>query len=58
MGVTDDTYLPTEEELNIHEINISGPALKAAAHHLGNACLQENNVSEVNYLIKKLIFKN
>ncbi|GJQ76613.1 Ndufa8 [Trypoxylus dichotomus] len=43
MGITDDTYLPSEEELTVPEVNVSGPVLKAAAHHLGNACLNENN---------------
>ncbi|KAI4468794.1 nadh-ubiquinone oxidoreductase [Holotrichia oblita] len=43
MGITDETYLPSEEELTVTEVNVSGPVLKAAAHHLGNACLNENN---------------
>lgn len=57
MGITDETYLPTDEELTVPEVNVSGPVLKAAAHHLGNACLKENNVCEVNYLISELILR-
>ncbi|XP_022909742.1 NADH dehydrogenase [ubiquinone] 1 alpha subcomplex subunit 8 [Onthophagus taurus] len=43
MGITEQTYLPTEEELTVQEVNVSGPVLKAGAHHLGNDCLHENN---------------
>ncbi|CAH0551268.1 unnamed protein product [Brassicogethes aeneus] len=43
MGVTDDVILPTEEELTVPEINLSGPALKAGAFHLGKACENQNN---------------
>lgn len=57
MVVTDDTYLPTEEELTVPEVNVSGPVLIAAAHHLGDACLNENNVCEVNYLINNLMLE-
>lgn len=44
MSITNDLNLPTEEELTVQEVNLSGPVLKAAAFHLGNACLHENNV--------------
>lgn len=44
MGITDDVWLPTEEELTVQEINLSGPALKAGAVQLGKACELENNV--------------
>lgn len=44
MGITENTTLPTEEELTVPEVNLSGPALKAGAFHLGKACEWENNV--------------
>lgn len=44
MGITDDVWLPTEEELTVPEVPLSGPALKAGAFHLGVACEFENNV--------------
>lgn len=43
MGITKDTELPTEEELTVQEINLSGPALRAGAFHLGIDCEFENN---------------
>nr|CAI5847992.1 unnamed protein product [Callosobruchus analis] len=43
MVVTDSVNLPTEEELTVQEVNLSGPALKAGAFHLGKACEFENN---------------
>ncbi|XP_060528089.1 NADH dehydrogenase [ubiquinone] 1 alpha subcomplex subunit 8 [Cylas formicarius] len=43
MTVTDEITLPTEEELTVQEINLSGPALRAGAFHLGKACEFENN---------------
>jgi NADH dehydrogenase (ubiquinone) 1 alpha subcomplex subunit 8 len=44
MVITNDTDLPTEEELTVQEINLSGPVLKAASFHVGRVCLHENNV--------------
>lgn len=44
MGITHEVELPTEEQLTVQEINLSGPALKAGAFHLGKACEWENNV--------------
>lgn len=44
MGITEETYLPTEEELTVQEINLSGPALTAASVHIGKACEFQNNV--------------
>lgn len=44
MSITEDVYLPSEEELTVQEINISGTALKAGANHLGKVCEFENNV--------------
>ncbi|KAL3288443.1 hypothetical protein HHI36_002888 [Cryptolaemus montrouzieri] len=43
MSILEDAYLPTDEELTTQEVNLSGPVLKAAAFHYGNACLAENN---------------
>ncbi|KAF5306485.1 hypothetical protein FQA39_LY08891 [Lamprigera yunnana] len=43
MSITEETTLPTEDELTVQEINISGPGLKAAAFHLGKDCEWENN---------------
>lgn len=43
MVVTKDVYLPTEEELTVPEVNLSGPALRAGAFHLGKQCEAENN---------------
>ncbi|XP_030753329.1 NADH dehydrogenase [ubiquinone] 1 alpha subcomplex subunit 8 [Sitophilus oryzae] len=43
MTITDDTCLPTEEELTVQEINLTGPVLKSAGFHLGKACESENN---------------
>lgn len=53
MGLTDDVWLPTEEELTVQEIPLSGPALKAGAFHLGKACEFENNVWLCCYLIRR-----
>ncbi|CAH1966090.1 unnamed protein product [Acanthoscelides obtectus] len=43
MVLTESVNLPTEEELTVQEVNLSGPALKAGAFHLGKACEFENN---------------
>lgn len=45
MVVTYKVELPTEEELTVPEVNLSGPALKAGAFHLGKYCEFQNNVS-------------
>lgn len=51
MGITDDVWLPSEEELTVQEIPLSGPALRAGAFHLGKACEFDNNVRLSYYLI-------
>lgn len=51
MGITDDVWLPSDEELTVQEIPLSGPALKAGAFHMGKACEFENNVRLFYYLI-------
>ncbi|XP_076260174.1 NADH dehydrogenase [ubiquinone] 1 alpha subcomplex subunit 8 [Rhynchophorus ferrugineus] len=43
MTISDDVNLPTEEELTVQEVNLSGPVLKAGAFHLGKVCEFENN---------------
>uniref|UniRef100_A0A6B2EIC7 NADH dehydrogenase [ubiquinone] 1 alpha subcomplex subunit 8 n=1 Tax=Phlebotomus kandelakii TaxID=1109342 RepID=A0A6B2EIC7_9DIPT len=43
MVVTFKVELPTEEELTVPEVNLSGPALKAGAFHLGKYCEFQNN---------------
>lgn len=49
MTITDETTLPTHEELTVQEVLLSGPALKAGGFHLGKACEYENNVSLHNF---------
>lgn len=44
MTISDETILPTDEELTVQEVNISGSLLKAGAFHLGKTCEYENNV--------------
>lgn len=43
MVITTETTLPTEEELTVQEVNVSGVALRAAAFHLGKYCEFANN---------------
>lgn len=42
---TFDLELPNDEELTVPEVNISSPALRAGAFHLGKKCESQNNVS-------------
>ena len=44
MAVTMDTTLPTLEELETPEINLTYASLIAAANHMGAACLKEMDV--------------
>lgn len=44
MGITEETVLPSDEELTVQEVNVSGSVLRAAAFHLGKACEFQNNV--------------
>lgn len=48
MVVTTDIYLPSEEELTVQEVNLSGPALRAGAFHYGKYCEFQNNVRFFN----------
>ncbi|XP_063217840.1 NADH dehydrogenase [ubiquinone] 1 alpha subcomplex subunit 8 [Bacillus rossius redtenbacheri] len=43
MVVTNSVTLPSEEELTVQEINISGAALKAGAFHFGKQCEYQSN---------------
>ncbi len=45
MVLTEETSLPTVEELSVQEINVSTPYLKAASMFLGKQCETVNNVS-------------
>lgn len=45
MVISDETTLPTEEELTVQEVNLSSSALRAGAFHLGKQCEKENLVS-------------
>lgn len=45
MVITSDMELPTEEELTVQELNLSGPALRAGSAHLGKYCQWTFNVS-------------
>lgn len=51
MVVTMDTKLPTEEELTVQELNLSGPALRAGSAHLGKYCQWTFNVSINNEMV-------
>ena len=45
MPITLDTYLPSEEELTVQEVEIGYPALKAGSFHLGKYCEAQRDVS-------------
>lgn len=45
MVVTLEHDLPTDEELTVPELNLSGPALRAGSFHLGKYCQKTFNVS-------------
>lgn len=42
---TEDLWIPTNEELTVEEVNLSSPALRAGAFHMGKYCENQNNVS-------------
>lgn len=46
MVITNNTKLPSEEELTVQELNVSTAALRAGAFHLGKHCEAQNNVSD------------
>ncbi|XP_046743654.1 NADH dehydrogenase [ubiquinone] 1 alpha subcomplex subunit 8 isoform X2 [Diprion similis] len=43
MVITSSTYLPTEEELTVEEVNVGTASLRAASFHLGKHCEHHNN---------------
>lgn len=45
MVITSDITFPSDEELTVPEINLSGPALRAGSFHYGKYCENQNNVS-------------
>lgn len=48
MVLTKDVSLPSEEDLTVQEVEVSTPGLRAAAFHMGKACENANNVSELD----------
>lgn len=42
---TNDVSLPSDEELTVPEVNLSSPALRAGAFHMGKYCENQNNAS-------------
>lgn len=54
MVVTNNISFPSDEELTVPEINLSGPALRAGSFHFGKYCENQNNVS---YIIKLTYLK-
>lgn len=56
MVITSATSLPTEEELTVSEINLSGAALRAGAFHMGKHCENQNNVSK--YVLLSIIYNS
>lgn len=63
MTATNETYLPTYEELYVPPLNISSAALRAGAPYFGKFCDQESKVywkrffffNKVNFLRKKTL---
>lgn len=47
MVITANHSLPTEDELTVPELKLSGPALRAGAFHLGKYCQDTFNVREI-----------
>uniref|UniRef100_A0A1B6LLR8 NADH dehydrogenase [ubiquinone] 1 alpha subcomplex subunit 8 n=1 Tax=Graphocephala atropunctata TaxID=36148 RepID=A0A1B6LLR8_9HEMI len=43
MVITDKITIPSDEELTVQEVNLSGVVLRAAAFHLGKYCEDINN---------------
>lgn len=49
--VSYEVKLPTEEELTFPEIQLSSPALRASAFHLGKYCQETFNVIKCSYFL-------
>jgi hypothetical protein len=47
---TENLQLPSDEELTVPEVNLSSPALRAGAFHMGKYCENQNNVSFVFWI--------
>ena len=50
MVLTKNIDLPSDEELNVQEVDLSFPVLQAAAFHLGKYCELKNNVCFLIFL--------
>ena len=48
MTATNQTYLPTYEELYVPPLNVTSAALKAGAVHMGKYCDIPSKVSLIN----------
>lgn len=55
MVITSETTLPTDEELTVTEINLSGAALRAGAFHMGKHCEKQNNVRTQSCFVTNII---
>ena len=44
MPFTNETYLPSYEELTVPEIEITSSVFRAAAHHMGKYCDEQSKV--------------
>ena len=51
MTATNQTYLPTYEELYVEPLNITSAALKAGAPYFGLFCDRQSKVSFNNFLV-------
>ena len=45
MPITEDLWLPSEQELKVQEIDLTTPSLKAGAIHFGKYCHEQCKVS-------------
>lgn len=45
MVLTENIKFPSNDELDVQEINLTFPVLQAAAFHLGKFCEDKNDVS-------------
>lgn len=44
MSLSNNAYLPSNEELYVPPLNLTSPVLKAGAIHFGSYCKKESNV--------------
>ena len=55
MTATNETYLPTYEDLYVPPLNLTSPALKAGAFHFAQYCDLQSKVrflKRINFLLK------